>query len=102
MLIPIETHITCDFPGGSGPLSPPLDPHLPTVLEYIFVHNKMTLVHDEYNVHIMAVEACHNLALVKCIESPRWLKAAVRSKAMVLSVVIYCLMYFSLFVEVLC
>ena len=22
MLIPIETHITCDFPGGSGPLSP--------------------------------------------------------------------------------
>ena len=50
----------------------------------------------------MAVEACHNSALVKCIESPRWLKAAVRSKAMVLSVLIYCLMYFSLFVEVLC
>ena len=27
---PIETHITCDFPGGGGPdpLSPPLDPHL--------------------------------------------------------------------------
>ena len=24
---PIETHITCDFPGGS-PVSPPLDPHL--------------------------------------------------------------------------
>ena len=24
----IETHITCDFPGGSGPPSPPLDPHL--------------------------------------------------------------------------
>ena len=22
-LLPIETHITCDFPGGSGPLSPP-------------------------------------------------------------------------------
>ena len=26
---PIETHITCDFPGGGpDPLSPPLDPHL--------------------------------------------------------------------------
>ena len=29
MLISIETHITCDFPGwGSDPLSPPLDPHM--------------------------------------------------------------------------
>ena len=29
-LFPIETHITCDFPGRGGPdpLSPPLDPHL--------------------------------------------------------------------------
>ena len=29
-LFPIETHITCDFPGGSDPLPPPppLDPHL--------------------------------------------------------------------------
>ena len=26
-LYPIETHITCDFPGGSGPPDPPLDPH---------------------------------------------------------------------------
>ena len=26
-LFPIETHITCDFPGGSGPPVPPLDPH---------------------------------------------------------------------------
>ena len=24
----IETHITCDFPGGSGPPVPPLDSHL--------------------------------------------------------------------------
>ena len=29
-LFPIETHITCDFPGGSGPPVPPLDPHLHT------------------------------------------------------------------------
>ena len=27
-LFPIETHITCDFPGGSRPPVPPLDPHL--------------------------------------------------------------------------
>ena len=27
-LCPIETHITCDFPGGSGPPDPPLDPSL--------------------------------------------------------------------------
>ena len=30
MLMYLETHITCDFPGGGGPdpLSPPLDPHM--------------------------------------------------------------------------
>ena len=30
---PIETHITitCDFPGGSGPPIPPLDPHMDIV-----------------------------------------------------------------------
>ena len=29
-LFPVETHITCDFPGGvgSGAPVPPLDPHL--------------------------------------------------------------------------
>ena len=29
-LFPIETHMTCDFPGGGGsaPCPPPLDPHL--------------------------------------------------------------------------
>ena len=34
-LFPIETHITCDFPGGGGgpdPLSPPLDPHLQSMM----------------------------------------------------------------------
>ena len=32
-LFPIETHITCDFPGGGpDPLSPPLDPHLTYVV----------------------------------------------------------------------
>ena len=29
MLISIETHITCDFPGGPDPYPhPPLDPHM--------------------------------------------------------------------------
>ena len=28
VLISIETHINCDFPGGSGPLSPALDSHI--------------------------------------------------------------------------
>ena len=31
LVFPIETHITCDFPGGGvgpDPLSTPLDPHL--------------------------------------------------------------------------
>ena len=33
MLISLETHITitCDFPGGSGPPIPPLDPHMDNV-----------------------------------------------------------------------
>ena len=28
ILISIKTHLTCDFPEGSGHLSPPLDPHM--------------------------------------------------------------------------
>ena len=31
MLISIETHITCDFPGGSGPPIPALHPHMDNV-----------------------------------------------------------------------
>ena len=33
VLISIETHITitCDFPGGSGPPIPPMDPHMDNV-----------------------------------------------------------------------
>ena len=26
--VSIETHITCDFPGGVGTPNPPLDPHV--------------------------------------------------------------------------
>ena len=28
IIVSKETHITCDFPGGSGPPIPPLDPHM--------------------------------------------------------------------------
>ena len=28
MLISIDIHLTCDFPGGYGPPIPPLDPHM--------------------------------------------------------------------------
>ena len=37
-LFPIETHITCDFPGGSGPPAPPppLDTHLRQPFSYVF------------------------------------------------------------------
>ena len=33
MLISVETHITCDFPGGGlDPCPPPLDPHIMLLL----------------------------------------------------------------------
>ena len=36
MLISIETHITCDFPGGSGPpIPPPLDLHATSAMTQI-------------------------------------------------------------------
>ena len=35
-LFPIETHITCDFPGGSGPPVPPVDSHLIHQFKYEF------------------------------------------------------------------
>ena len=41
-LFPIETHITCDFPGGSGPPVPPLDPHLEEP-HYVVSHNNLGL-----------------------------------------------------------
>ena len=42
MLISIETHITCDFPGGSRPLIPPLDPHTQLVIHSPENTNKIT------------------------------------------------------------
>ena len=40
MLISIETHITCDFPGGSGPPISPLDPHMLCKLKNKKINNK--------------------------------------------------------------
>ena len=37
-LFPIETHITCDFPGGGG--SEPLDPHLEYTKKVVMVDTK--------------------------------------------------------------
>ena len=42
-LFPIETHITCDFPGGSGPPVPPLDPHLNDVCLGRLLHMSLDL-----------------------------------------------------------
>ena len=36
-LFPIDTHITCDFPGGTDPLPPPLDPHLTLIPKVPFL-----------------------------------------------------------------
>ena len=35
-VFPIDTHITCDFPGGSGPpVPPPLEPHLSSLMKRV-------------------------------------------------------------------
>ena len=40
LLISIEIHILCDFPGGSGPPIPPLEPHMSL--------NKPTNLHTKF------------------------------------------------------
>ena len=45
MLISIETHITCDFPGESGTPIPPLDPHMTL---NIFSETEYNLEHDNF------------------------------------------------------
>ena len=42
MLISIETHITCDFLGGPGPLTSPLDSHM-RFRNLFFLFQKETL-----------------------------------------------------------
>ena len=48
-LFPIETHITCDFPGGGGPatLFPPLDPHLNLTYENITLTSRLVILYLE-------------------------------------------------------
>ena len=54
-LFPIETHITCDFPGGSGPHVPPLDPHL----------SNNDLGNDNFTLHGKLVEKYLNTLFFK-------------------------------------
>ena len=42
MLIFIETHITCDFQGRSGPPISPLDPHMQLEIHSLENRNKIT------------------------------------------------------------
>ena len=49
MLISIETHITCDFPGGSGPPIPLLDLHM-RFHNLFFLFQKETLAVASQNI----------------------------------------------------
>ena len=53
MLISIETHITCDFPGGFGPPFHPL--WIGT-----WSHSRITLPHYMYKLSILLPWICHN------------------------------------------
>ena len=65
-LFPIETHMTCDFPGGPDPCPPPpLDPHLQyrirIVLEshlpykiYVYTRLNIVLLLRNKNVYILS------------------------------------------------
>ena len=44
MLISIETHITCNFPGGGSGRPPPLDPNMPALLVYVQYKIRKTYV----------------------------------------------------------
>ena len=59
-LLPIETHITCDFPGGDpDPLSPPpLDPHLKTSVTTQATVNSEIHANMSVKRHICDVKIC--------------------------------------------
>ena len=52
MLFSIETHITCDFPGGSRPPITPLDPHMKLEIRSPENANKITDVRALYMYYI--------------------------------------------------
>ena len=87
MLISVETHITCDFPGGGGfePSIPPLDQHMLNLLYFVYVSKegcKTTLLVDAiiskvphiglYILHYILVKYCSskisasNIQFVRC------------------------------------
>ena len=45
MLISIETHVTCDFPGGSRPPIPPLDLIMVHILLFVYVFRCLIYLH---------------------------------------------------------
>ena len=55
-LFPIETHITCVFPGRSGPPAPPLDPHL--VKSHVTVQIFLYKGPRRQSVTCLATDAC--------------------------------------------
>ena len=60
-LFPIETHITCDFPGGSGPPVPPLDPHLVWILIRSLILSDLVWVQNVKKAeYIMNRAKCYN------------------------------------------
>ena len=68
-LFPIETHITCDFPGGGGVRTPipPLDPHLTTIMKLLYsskavrpqggtlVYTLFVLIYDLLNIRLKSL-----------------------------------------------
>ena len=56
-LFPIETHITCDFPGGSGPPVPPLGPHLLSYTTWVLTPSYMYI----YPTNILHWNSCDSI-----------------------------------------
>ena len=74
---PIETHITCDFPGGGSgpPVPPPLDPHLPKTLTILTLGGTFQSKKYAYHVTENLGRDCKNTCLegvYACLELGRY------------------------------
>ena len=65
-LFPIETHKTCDFPGGYGPPAPPLDPHL----WFPIVSSSYNIDPPETNMHFISNWSIFRMRLRRFAMSP--------------------------------
>ena len=63
---PIETHKTCDFPGGYGPPAPPLDPHL----WFPIVSASYNIDPPETNMHFISNWSIFRMWLRRFVMSP--------------------------------